>query len=71
MQTNKLCLALIDPIVYYDPVRVIKKLTGYTEIGDDPGFIAVYYCDPGAEVESDNVASINTQPEASVYEKYS
>ena len=46
MQTNKLCLSLIDPTVYYNPVRVVKKLTGYMEIGDDPGFIAVCYCDP-------------------------
>ena len=34
MQTNKMCLTLIDPTVYYDPVRVVKQQTGYREIGD-------------------------------------
>ncbi|KAF2585867.1 hypothetical protein F2Q70_00035769 [Brassica cretica] len=37
MQTNQLCLTLVDPNVYYDPVRVIKPHTSYMEIGDDPG----------------------------------
>ena len=27
MKTNKLCLTLIDPTVYYDPVRVVKQQT--------------------------------------------
>ena len=36
MQTNKLCLTLIDPTVYYHPVRVVKQQTRYMEIGDDP-----------------------------------
>ena len=36
MQTNKLCLTLIDPTVYYDPMRVVKQHTGYIEIGEDP-----------------------------------
>ena len=61
MQTNKLCMTLIEPTVYYDPVRVFKQQTGYMEIGDDPGFIAVCYCDHGAELESETEASIDTQ----------
>ncbi|KAF3559797.1 hypothetical protein F2Q69_00013369 [Brassica cretica] len=61
MQTNKLCLTLIDPTVYYDPMRVVKQQTCYMEIGDDPGFIAVCYCDHGAELESETEASIDTQ----------
>ncbi|KAF2558643.1 hypothetical protein F2Q68_00016128 [Brassica cretica] len=39
------------------------------EIGDDPGFIAICYCDHGAEVELDTKASIDTQPKASIDEK--
>ena len=38
------------------------------EIGDDPGFIVVCYCDHGAEVESKNEASIDTQLEESIDE---
>ena len=68
METNKLCLTLKDPTVYYDPVRVVKQQTWYMEIGDDPGFIVVCYCDHGAEVESKNEASIDTQLEESIDE---
>ncbi|KAF3495467.1 hypothetical protein DY000_02053040 [Brassica cretica] len=35
MQTNRLCLTLIDPNVYYDPVKVVKTHMPYMEIGDD------------------------------------
>ena len=66
MQTNKLCLTLIDPTVYYDPVRVVNQQTGYMEIGNDPWFIAVFYCDHEAKVESETKSSIATQPKASI-----
>ena len=36
MQTTKLFLTLIGPIVYYDPVQVVKQQTSYIEIGDNP-----------------------------------
>ena len=36
MQTNQLCLTLTNPIIYYDPVRVVKTKTSYIKIGDDP-----------------------------------
>ena len=39
-------------------------------IGDDPWFIADYYCDHEAEVELVAEASIDTQPEASIDEKF-
>ena len=42
MQTNRLCLTLIDPNVYYDPVKVVKTQMPYMEIGDDLGLIAVF-----------------------------
>ncbi|KAF2552167.1 hypothetical protein F2Q68_00034071 [Brassica cretica] len=66
MQTNKLCLTVIDSNVYYDPARIVKPQTSYMEIGDYPGFIAVCYSQSGAEVESDNGASIDTQHEPSL-----
>ncbi|KAF3560294.1 hypothetical protein F2Q69_00014109 [Brassica cretica] len=40
MQTNKLCLILIDPNVYYDPVSVVNPQTSYMETEDDLRFIA-------------------------------
>ena len=69
LQTNKLCLTLIDPTVYYDPVRVVKQQTGYMEIGDDPGFMADCYSDHGTEEEAENEKSIDTQPRALIDEK--
>lgn len=48
MQTNQLCLTLIDPNVYYGHLRVVKTQTTYNEMGDDPGFIAAcynYFCE--------------------------
>ncbi|KAF3512109.1 hypothetical protein F2Q69_00007094 [Brassica cretica] len=39
MQTNQLCLTLIDPHVYYDPIPVMKPQTSSRRI-DDPGLIA-------------------------------
>ena len=51
MQTNKLCLTLIDPTVY--PVRFVKQPTGYMEIGDNHGFIAAFQCDHEADEESE------------------
>ena len=39
------------------------------DIGDDPGFIALCYCDHGAEVELDTKASIDTQQKASIDEE--
>ena len=53
MQTIKLFLTLIDRTVYYDPVRVVKQQTGYMEIGDNPGFIAVCHCDHETDEESE------------------
>ncbi|KAF3601734.1 hypothetical protein F2Q69_00035442 [Brassica cretica] len=42
MQTNQLCLTLINPDVYYDPVRVINPKTSNT--GVNTGFIAAWHC---------------------------
>ncbi|KAF3509960.1 hypothetical protein F2Q69_00006576 [Brassica cretica] len=62
IHTNKLCLTLIDPTVYYDSVRVVKQQTSYMEIGDNPGFIAACHSDHEADEESKFEASIATQP---------
>ncbi|KAF2576088.1 hypothetical protein F2Q70_00005549 [Brassica cretica] len=69
MHNNKLCLTLINPTVYYDPVRVAKKQTGYMEIGDNPGFIAAFHCNHEADEESEIEASFSTQLEISIDEK--
>ncbi|KAF3605951.1 hypothetical protein DY000_02048062 [Brassica cretica] len=53
MQTIKLFLTLIDPTVYYDLVRVVKQQTGYMEIGDNLGFIAVCRCNHETDEESE------------------
>ena len=52
IHTNKLCLTLIDPTVYYDSVRVVKQQTSYMEIGDNPGFIAACHSNHEADEES-------------------
>ena len=40
------------------------------EIGDDPGFTAVFYCDHEAEVKSEAEVLIITEPKASIDEKF-
>ncbi|KAF3569431.1 hypothetical protein DY000_02014944 [Brassica cretica] len=64
MQTNKLCLTLIDKNAFNDPVRVIKEHASYIELGDDPKFAAAIYSDSGRENEDDHEVSIDTQPES-------
>ena len=44
MQTNQLCLTLLDPHVYYDPIPVIKPHTSSGRIDDDPGLMAACQC---------------------------
>ena len=51
IQTNQLCLTLIDPYVYYDPIPVIKPQTSSRRIENDPGLIAACHC--GAEYETE------------------
>ncbi|KAF3572855.1 hypothetical protein F2Q69_00059856 [Brassica cretica] len=63
MQTNQLCLTLIDPHVYYDPILVMKPQTSSRRI-DDPGLIAACHC--GAEYETEYSASIKTHTATSI-----
>ncbi|KAF2556413.1 hypothetical protein F2Q68_00015322 [Brassica cretica] len=51
-------------------IRVDIETPMGMEIGDDPGFIAVFYCDHEAEVKSEAEASIITEPKASIDEKF-
>ncbi|KAF3577487.1 hypothetical protein DY000_02031623 [Brassica cretica] len=60
LQTNQLCLTLIDPNAHYDPIPVKKPHTIPRRI-NDPGIIAACHC--GAEYESDYSESIDTKLE--------
>ncbi|KAF3554481.1 hypothetical protein F2Q69_00015744 [Brassica cretica] len=63
LQTNQLCLTLIDPNAHYDPIPVKKPQTNSRRI-NDPGIIAACQC--GAEYEYDYSESINTHPVTSI-----
>jgi len=63
MQTNQLCLTLIDPHTYYDPIPVMKTHTSSRRI-DDPGLIAACHC--GAEYGIEYSASIKTHTATSI-----
>ncbi|KAF2561428.1 hypothetical protein F2Q70_00017702 [Brassica cretica] len=49
LQSNQLCLTLIDPHTYYDPIPVKKTQTSSMRI-NDPGIIAACHC--GVEYET-------------------
>ncbi|KAF3484978.1 hypothetical protein F2Q69_00052694 [Brassica cretica] len=59
LQTNQLCLTLIDPNAHYDPIPVKPPQTIPRRI-NDPGIIAACHC--GAEYKSDYSESIDTHP---------
>ncbi|KAF2609546.1 hypothetical protein F2Q70_00011391 [Brassica cretica] len=59
MQTIQLCLILINPYVYYDPVRIVKPQTSKT--GVNIRFIAACYCEFEAEYETKYEASIDSR----------
>ncbi|KAF2619388.1 hypothetical protein F2Q68_00039123 [Brassica cretica] len=63
MQTNQLCLTLIDPHAYYDPIPGMKPHTSSRRI-DNPGLIAACLC--GAEYETEYSASIETHTATSI-----
>ncbi|KAF3594884.1 hypothetical protein DY000_02023992 [Brassica cretica] len=54
MQTNQLCLTLIDPHVHYNPIPVKRPHTSSRGI-DDPGLIAACHC--GADPKEESVDS--------------
>ncbi|KAF3536999.1 hypothetical protein F2Q69_00022716 [Brassica cretica] len=63
LQTNQLCLTLIDPNAHYDPIPVKKPQTISGRI-NDPGIIAACHC--GAKYETDYSASIETHSATSI-----
>jgi len=63
MQTNHLCLTLIDLHVYYVPIPVMKPQTSSRRI-NDPELIATCHC--GAEYETKYSASIKTHTPTSI-----
>ncbi|KAF3609983.1 hypothetical protein DY000_02049242 [Brassica cretica] len=63
MQTNQLCLTLIDSHVHYNPIPVKKPKMSSSGI-DDPGLIAA--CHYGAEYETEYSASIETHTATSI-----
>jgi len=63
LQTNQLCLTLIDPNAHYDPIPVKKPQTISRRI-NDPGIIAACHC--GEDYETDYSASIETHTATSI-----
>ncbi|KAF2565161.1 hypothetical protein F2Q70_00016896 [Brassica cretica] len=63
LQTNQLCLTLIDPLVNYNLIPVKKPQTSSRRI-DDPELIAACHC--GAEYETEYSASIKTDTSTSI-----
>ncbi|KAF2612634.1 hypothetical protein F2Q70_00011352 [Brassica cretica] len=63
LQTNRLCLTLIDPHVHYHPILVKKPQTTPRRI-NDLGIIAACHC--GAEYETEYSASIETHTATSI-----
>ncbi|KAG5375833.1 hypothetical protein IGI04_040429 [Brassica rapa subsp. trilocularis] len=63
LQTNQLCLTLIDPNAHYDPIPVKKPQMSSRRI-NDPGIIAACHC--GAEYETEYSASIDTHTATSI-----
>ena len=59
MQTNQLCLTLINRDIYYDPVGVVKPHTPNT--GVNTGFIAACHCEFEDEYETEYSGSIDSQ----------
>ncbi|KAF2556307.1 hypothetical protein F2Q68_00013320 [Brassica cretica] len=64
MNTNRLCLTLINPDVHYDLVRVVRQQVNLVELGNDLGYIAACHC--GAEYETEYSELIDTHTASSI-----
>ena len=64
MNTNRLCLTLIDPDVRYDLVRVVRQQVNLVELGNDLGYISACHC--GAVYETEYSESIDTHSITSI-----
>ncbi|XP_056854786.1 uncharacterized protein LOC130504220 [Raphanus sativus] len=61
MNTNRMCLTMIDPDIHYDPVKLGKPPTKTVEKEDDLGIIAVFHCEVEYETEySGSIDNIST-----------
>ncbi|KAF2531216.1 hypothetical protein F2Q70_00029839 [Brassica cretica] len=63
LQSNQLCLTLIDPRTHYDPIPVKKSQPSSRRI-NDPGIIAPCHC--GVEYETEYSSSIETHTATSI-----
>ncbi|KAF2612342.1 hypothetical protein F2Q70_00012307 [Brassica cretica] len=63
LQTNQLCLTLIDPNAHYDPIPVKKPQMSSRKI-NDRGIIAACHC--GVEYETEYSTSIETHTATSI-----
>ncbi|KAF3542376.1 hypothetical protein DY000_02008270 [Brassica cretica] len=63
LQTNQLCLTLINPNAHYDPIPVKKPQMSSRRI-NDPGIIAACHC--GVEYETKYSVSIETHTAMSI-----
>ncbi|KAF2552256.1 hypothetical protein F2Q68_00034307 [Brassica cretica] len=63
LQSNQLCLTLIDPHTHYDPIPVKKSQPSSRRI-NDPGINAPCHC--GVEYETEYSASIETHTATSI-----
>ncbi|KAF3538270.1 hypothetical protein F2Q69_00023407 [Brassica cretica] len=63
LQSNQLCLTLIDPHTYYDPIPVKKTQTSSMRI-NDPGIIAACHC--GVEYATEYLALNETHTTTSI-----
>ncbi|CAN6906281.1 unnamed protein product [Brassica oleracea] len=72
MNTNRLCLTLINPNVYYDLVRVVRQQVNLVELGNDLGYIAS--CNCGAEysesIDTHTASSIDSNESPTTDEQY-
>ncbi|KAF2618406.1 hypothetical protein F2Q68_00039188 [Brassica cretica] len=64
MNTNRLCLTLIDPDVHHDLVLVVRQHVNLVELGNYLGYIAACHC--GAEYKTEYSESIDTQTITSI-----
>ncbi|XP_056845644.1 uncharacterized protein LOC108851532 isoform X1 [Raphanus sativus] len=64
INTNMMCLTLIDPDIHYDPVKLGKPSAKSVVKEDDPGIIAVCHCE--VEYETEYSGSIDSSLTSSI-----
>ncbi|XP_056846085.1 uncharacterized protein LOC130497118 [Raphanus sativus] len=64
LQTDKVCLTLINPKICYDPVKVVKPQTSCKQPPNEAKLVATCYCE--VEYETEYSESIDTHTESSI-----